>query len=164
MRLIIRSQLIPVPISWQLGAVDQHMPSNHLPVVPGLKTSFLPSNASSPQLLAEQRPQASGDPARRLSSAQVKTCRRTGPSLGSTCYRGAPRGTEQGGGKGGPSKAALRDPNHGLAAVRWLWTEKQGPVGKITAVRPQINHLTALCLSFLTCKVGIITVPTSQGC
>lgn len=55
MRLIIRSQLIPIPLIWQLGAVDQRMPSDHFPVVPGLQTSFLPYKASSPKLLAEAR-------------------------------------------------------------------------------------------------------------
>lgn len=66
MRLIIRSQLIPIPIIWQLGPVDQHMLFDHFPVVPKSKTSFLPYNGPSPKLLADQWWQAQGEPARQL--------------------------------------------------------------------------------------------------
>ena len=42
MRLLIRSQLIPVPFIRQLGPVGQHMQSNPFAGVSNLNTSFLP--------------------------------------------------------------------------------------------------------------------------
>ena len=52
---IIRSQLIPIPIIWQLGPVDQHMLSNHFPGVPSLKTFFLLYSNPSAKLLGEKQ-------------------------------------------------------------------------------------------------------------
>lgn len=39
-RLIIRSQLIPIPIIWQLGPTNQHMPSYPVPGSPAWKHPF----------------------------------------------------------------------------------------------------------------------------
>lgn len=81
MRLIIRSQLIPIPIIGQLGPVDQDMPFNHFPVAPSLKTSFLPSHIPSPKLLADQQKASKKNQQCNSPLYRSKHSWRTGPSL-----------------------------------------------------------------------------------
>lgn len=157
---IIRSQLIPVPIIRQLGPVDQHMLSNHFPVVPSLKTSFLLYSSPSPKLLGEQ--QAPGDPALQFFSALVKKLLE---SFANNTLREKAHAEDSKGEWRKPGQGRTQKEQSSGLPILWVGYGQEIMTQRVktAAMWSGISHLTSLCLSFLLCKIGIITVPTLQG-
>lgn len=159
-KTIIRSQLIPIPIIWQLGPVDQHMLSDHFPVVHSLKTPFLLYSTPVPK--AHRRAAAAGP--RRPSKATLFCIHQKSLEvLWGLHFKKEEHAEDSEGEWGKPRNGKTQSKAAVFNIVSGLWTEKHGSESRNCSHVTCDNSPDFSVLTFFLYKIGMVIVPTLQG-